>query len=84
MREIANSILSMPFGSVARLAEQQLQHDDALMRAQNNAAHNPFWMAHQALGAAQYRPPYVRKLSDEELDKRFAKLTIDLKARRVA
>jgi hypothetical protein len=84
MREIANSILSMPYIDVARLAEQQLQHFDALMNVQLNAAHNPAWMAHQALGAAQYRPPYVRMLSDEELERRFAKLTIDLKARRAA
>ena len=42
----------------------------------------PNWMYDPNM-AANYSPPHVRVLSDEELDKRYDKLTIDLEAKRL-
>jgi hypothetical protein len=84
MSDYVQSLLSLPFGRVAELATEQLRYQQALVERQRNAVNNPLWLgALGGLGVAQYRPPYVRKLSDAELDARFAKLTIDLKAKRI-
>jgi hypothetical protein len=83
MDDIPVSILNMPFGRVASLATDQLRHANAMAEAQLNAGHNSYWMLWNSLGGLQqYKPPYVRRLSDAELDERFAKLTLELKARR--